>query len=99
MALFSRNKKVHILTIIYLPFKNNLRALHHSLIKVKSGKTTSMIELTHNIKKEILCLRNNNVDHIGKKVLKILNELKTKKLNSVACSPQANYTDRAAAAC
>jgi hypothetical protein len=24
---------------------------------------------------------------------------KTKKLNSVACSPQANYTDRAAAAC
>jgi hypothetical protein len=22
-----------------------------------------------------------------------------KKLNSVACSPQANYTDRAAAAC
>jgi hypothetical protein len=24
---------------------------------------------------------------------------KTKKLNSVACNPQANYTDRAAAAC
>jgi hypothetical protein len=26
-------------------------------------------------------------------------ENKLKKLNSVACSPQANYTDRAAAAC
>jgi hypothetical protein len=26
-------------------------------------------------------------------------ELKKKKLNSVACSPQANYTDREAAAC
>jgi hypothetical protein len=26
-------------------------------------------------------------------------KLKKKKLNSVACSPQANYTDRVAAAC
>jgi hypothetical protein len=26
-------------------------------------------------------------------------KIKTKNLNSVACSPQANYTDRAAAAC
>jgi hypothetical protein len=26
-------------------------------------------------------------------------ETKTEKLNSVACSPQVNYTDRAAAAC
>jgi hypothetical protein len=26
-------------------------------------------------------------------------KLKKKKLNFVACSPQANYTDRAAAAC
>jgi hypothetical protein len=30
---------------------------------------------------------------------KLAFKLKTKKLNSVACSPQANYSDRAAAAC
>jgi hypothetical protein len=29
----------------------------------------------------------------------MLNIKNLKKLNSVACSPQANYTDRAAAAC
>jgi hypothetical protein len=33
---------------------------------------------------------------LGKHVLAVTN---IKKLKSVACSPQANYTDRAAAAC
>jgi hypothetical protein len=44
------------------------------------------------ILKELLYVKNNSSKYE-------LNLTAALKLNSVACSPQANYTDRAAAAC
>jgi hypothetical protein len=82
MKLFRRNSKGLRFVIIkdgaiHVHLSNNIVVIQKqvmgiaSQIKTMSGKNTPVIDFTHCSNKAILCLGNNDVDHISIKVFTI----------------------------